>query len=143
MQNEAENKQLQTALMAEGAAGLWDLTSDRKQQHQAGLTGGSLRGLMEALRKPVLSVELQLPAVCAVWHACTMSKPRERLIQVGSDMSAKSQTWVVRLCQVMRECYLHAFSLLYWPMTIHRVLTASAPTCLLAVWCCGGAAAHG
>lgn len=83
LQNESENKHLQLALMAEGATGLWDLTCDRQLQQQIGLTGQALHGLMAALRKPVLSAELHLPAVCAAWQACVMAKSRERLIQVG------------------------------------------------------------
>jgi hypothetical protein len=74
---------LQNALLAEGAAGMWDMLADSSSMRSTGLTGATLRGLMAALRKPVLSGEVQLPAACAAWHACMMAKPRERLVQVG------------------------------------------------------------
>lgn len=82
MQNEAESMRLQGALLAEGAAGMWDTLADSSSSRSSGLTGAALRGLMAALRKPVLSGEVQLPAACAVWHACMLAKPRERLVQV-------------------------------------------------------------
>ncbi|KAF8068425.1 UTR3 [Scenedesmus sp. PABB004] len=78
--NEVECKRLHVALMAEGAAGVWELLSDAAARGE-GLTGAALRGVMAALCKPLLSRELQLPAVCAAWHACTLAKPRERLTQ--------------------------------------------------------------
>jgi hypothetical protein len=82
LQNEAEGMRLQNALLAEGAAGMWDMLADSSSTRSTGLTGATLRGLMAALRKPVLSGVVQLPAACAVWHACMMAKPRERLVQV-------------------------------------------------------------
>ncbi|WIA30581.1 hypothetical protein OEZ86_000664 [Tetradesmus obliquus] len=81
--NEAQSMRLQGALLAEGAAGMWDMLADSSSSRSSGLTGAALRGLMAALRTPVLSGEVQLPAACAVWHACMLAKPRERLVQLG------------------------------------------------------------
>eukprot|EP00775_Hariotina_reticulata_P004532 gene4532-4784_t len=80
--NTSDNKQLHMSLMSEGAVGLWELLSGVTAVGSL-ITGASLRGLMEALRKPILSVELQLPAICSAWHVCAAAKPRERLVQLG------------------------------------------------------------
>jgi hypothetical protein len=49
---------------------------------EIGLPGASLRGLVAALGRPLLPAAVQVPAACAVWHACMLAKPRARLIKV-------------------------------------------------------------
>jgi len=86
------------SLIAEGAVGLWELLSGVTAVGSL-ITGASLRGLMDALRKPILSVELQLPAICAAWHVCAAAKPRERLVQVTTGCLTRPLVEV--------ECVMH------------------------------------
>lgn len=104
-QNEADSKRLQTALMEEGAAGMWDILSGSNGLRNAGVTGAALRGLMAALRKPVLSAEVQLPAVCAVWHACMMAKPRDKLIQVRPASVTMHRSGCTKLCMTANSFF--------------------------------------
>lgn len=99
LQNTSDNKQLHMSLIAEGAVGMWELLSGVTAVGSL-ITGASLRGLMDALRKPILSVELQLPAICAAWHVCAATKPRERLVQVTTTRC------LTRLL-VEVECVMH------------------------------------